>query len=148
MKNKIKISTLSIVCVLCASVAMPGFAASSVRALGGAGTYSSASSAAAAKADGTAGGGAINSVRAGSMRVNNVAGANTGAARSGSARATTTPRLSIGKYLSGSSAITGGSSISGANKPDAGSGSGNDLRERVAALEEFVDFRNSLLQRR
>lgn len=135
MRNELKISTLSIVCVLCASVVMPSFGASSVRALGGAGTYTSASGAAAAKSDG----GAINSVRAGSMRVNNVAGANTGATRSGSTRAASTPRLSIGKYLSGSSAISGGSSISGANKPGAGS-SGNDLRERVEELESFVGF--------
>ncbi|MBO5663121.1 MAG: hypothetical protein J6S12_04675 [Alphaproteobacteria bacterium] len=135
MRNELKISTLSIVCVLCASVAMPSFGASSVRALGGAGTYTSASGAAAAKSDG----GAINSVRAGSMRVNNVAGVNTGATRSGSTRAASTPRLSIGKYLSGSSAISGGSSISGANKPGAGS-SGNDLRERVEELESFVGF--------
>ena len=135
MRNELKISTLSIVCVLCASVAMPSFGASSVRALGGAGTYTSASGAAAAKSDG----GAINSVRAGSMRVNNVAGANTGATRSGSTRAASTPRLSIGKYLSGSSAISGGSSISGANKPGAGN-SGKDLRERVEELESFVGF--------
>ncbi len=135
MRNELKISTLSIVCVLCASVAMPSFGASSVRALGGAGTYTSASGAVAAKSDG----GAINSVRAGSMRVNNVAGANTGATRSGSTRAASTPRLSIGKYLSGSSAISGGSSISGANKPGAGN-SGNDLRERVEELESFVGF--------
>lgn len=135
MRNELKISTLSIVCVLCASVAMPSFGASSVRALGGAGTYTSASGAAAAKSDG----GAINSVRAGSMRVNNSAGVNTGATRSGSTRAASTPRLSIGKYLSGSSAISGGSSISGAHKPGAGS-SDNDLRERVEELESFVGF--------
>ncbi len=134
MRNKLKLSTLSIVCVLCASVAMPSLGASSVRALGGAGTYTSASGAAAAKADGV-----INTARAGSMRVNNVAGANVGAARSGSTRAASTPRLSIGKYLSGSSAISGGSSISGANKPGTGS-SGKDLRERVEELESFVGF--------
>lgn len=139
MKNELKISTLSIVCVLCASVVMPSFGASSVRSLGGAGTYTSASGAAAAKAGGSSAGDAINSVRAGSMRVNNVAGANAGATRSGSTRSASTPRLSIGKYLSGSSAISGGSSISGAHKPGAGS-SGGDLRERVEELESFVGF--------
>lgn len=137
MKNKLKISTLSIVCVLCVSVAMPVFAASSVRSLGGAGTYTSASNAAAAKAGGNAGGDAINSVRAGSMRVNNVAGATSGATRSGSTRAATTPRLSIGKYLSGSSAITGGSSISGAHKPGGG---GVPSDADVKYLEEFVGY--------
>lgn len=142
MKNELKISTLSIVCVLCASMALPSYGASSVRSLGGAGTYSSASSAATAKSSGNStGGGAINSVRAGSVRVNNAAGATGGATRSGSTRAATTPRLSIGKYLAGSSAVSGGSSISGSHKPDAGGGSsGSDLRQRVEALESFVDY--------
>lgn len=135
MKNKLKISTLSIVCALCTTVTGTAFGASSVRSLGGAGTYNGASSAAAAKSDG----GAINSVRAGSMRVNNVAGATSGATRAGSTRAATTPRLSIGKYLSGSSAISGGSSVSGSSKPGAGN-SGSDLRERVEELESFVGF--------
>ena len=142
MKNELKISTLSIVCVLCASVVLPSYGASSVRSLGGAGTYTSASSAATAKSGGgSAGNSAINSVRAGSVRVNNAAGATSGATRSGSTRAATTPRLSIGKYLAGSSAISGGSSISGSHKPDAGDGSsGSDLRQRVEALESFVDY--------
>lgn len=142
MKNELKISTLSIVCVLCASVVLPSYGASSVRSLGGTGTYTSASSAAAAKSGGAStGGSAINSVRAGSVRVNNTTGATSGATRSGSTRAATTPRLSIGKYLAGSSAISGGSSISGAAKPGAGDGSsGSDLRQRVEALESFVDY--------
>lgn len=108
MKNELKISTLSIVCVLCTAVAMPAFGVSSVRSLGGAGTYTSASSAAAAKSDKTSS--ATNSVRGGSMRVNNSASASRNATRSSSTRTATTPRLSIGKYLAGSSAISGGSS--------------------------------------
>ncbi len=108
MKNELKISTLSIVCVLCAAVAMPAFGASSVRSLGGAGTYASASSAAAAKSNQTSG--ATNSVRGGSMRVNSSASSAKNATRSSSTRTATTPRLSIGKYLAGSSAISGGSS--------------------------------------
>lgn len=142
MKNELKISTLSIVCVLCASMALPSYGASSVRSLGGAGTYSSASSAATAKSSGdSTGGGAINSVRAGSVRVNNVAGATGGATRSGSTRAATTPRLSIGKYLAGSSAVSGGSSISGSHKP--GKPSGGESSGEVADvtyLEEFVGY--------
>ncbi len=142
MKNELKISTLSIVCVLCASMALPSYGASSVRSLGGAGTYSSASSAATAKSSGdSAGGGAINSVRAGSVRVNNAAGATGGATRSGSTRAATTPRLSIGKYLAGSSAVSGGSSISGSHKPGGPSG-GESSGEAadVTYLEEFVGY--------
>ena len=142
MKNELKKSTLSIVCVLCASMALPSYGASSVRSLGGAGTYSSASSAATAKSSGNStGGGAINSVRAGSVRVNNAVGATGGATRSGSTRAATTPRLSIGKYLAGSSAISGGSSISGSHKP--GKPSGGESSGEVADvtyLEEFVGY--------
>jgi len=142
MKNELKISTLSIVCVLCASMALPSYGASSVRSLGGAGTYSSASSAATAKSSGdSTGGGAINSVRAGSVRVNNAAGATGGATRSGSTRAATTPRLSIGKYLAGSSAVSGGSSISGSHKPGRPSGGeGSGEAADVTYLEEFVGY--------
>ncbi len=139
MKNKMKFSTLSIVCVLGAAAVVPAFSASSVRSLGGAGTFSGASSAAAAKSDGDAGSGAINSVRAGSMRLNNVAGATSGATRSGSTRAATTPRLSIGKYLSGSSAISGGSSVSGSHAGKPGGGAGAPSGD-VKYLEEFVGY--------
>ena len=139
MKKELKISIMSVACVLCATVVIPAFSASSVRSLGGAGTYSGASSAAAAKSDGTVDSGAINSVRAGSMRVNNVAGATSGATRSGSTRAATTPRLSIGKYLSGSSAISGGASVSGSHAGKPGTGSGAPSGD-VKYLEEFVGY--------
>ena len=67
MKNELKISTLSIACVLCTAMAMPSFGAPAVRSLGGAGTYSSASSAAStgSKSASTA----KSTVRGGSMRV-------------------------------------------------------------------------------
>lgn len=139
MKNELKISILSIVCVLCASFALPSYGASSVRSLGGTGTYSSASSAAEAKSGGNSmGDGAINSVRAGSLRVNNVTGTTAaGATRTGATRAATTPRLSIGKYLAGSSAVSGGSSISGSHRPGNGGNGGN---ADVTYLEEFVGY--------
>lgn len=133
MNNKLKVSRITIVCTLCAMVAMPAFSASSVRSLGGAGTYNGTANAAVAKSGGDSAGVA----RAGSMRVNNVAGATSGAARAGSTRAATTPRLSIGKYLSGSSAISGGSSVSGshAGRPGVGAPAGD-----VKYLEEFVGY--------
>ena len=146
MKNELKISALSIVCVLCASVSLSAGAASSVRSLGGAGTYNGASSAVAAKTgDGSSAAGAIDAVRAGSVRVNNVA-AGSGAGRTGVTRTNTAPRLSIGKYLAGSSAVSGGSSVSGshAGKPGQGgtsggtSGDGADVD--VKYLEEFVGY--------
>lgn len=136
MKYDLKISTLSIVSVLCAAMTMPAFAASSVRSLGGVGTYSSASSAANAK---SGSGDATTTMRSGSMRVNSSGdkGAAATAGRVGSSRAATTPRLSIGKYLAGSSAISGGSS----NKVESGVASGSSVKslsKRVDKLEELV----------
>ena len=125
--------------MLCTLGAGAAFGAASVRSLGGAGTYNSVSSAVAAKTDGAMSGGAVNTARAGSLRVNNVGDVASGATRASSARASTTPRLSIGKYLSGSSAISGGSSVSGsgAHKPGVGGGSTD---ADVKYLEEFVGY--------
>lgn len=136
MKKDIKISVLSIVSVLCATVVMPSFAASSVRSLGGAGTYNSASSAANAKSNAKS-----NSARAGSLRV----GTDVSGSRVSSARGTSVPRLSIGKYLGGSSVISGGSSSRPIDPEQSGSGSGStgdigNLKDRVGALEQFVGY--------
>jgi|GEM_PF-6870472 len=112
MKKYTKISTISIVSVLCAVMVSPVLGASTVRALGGAGTYNSAASASASK-------NSVNAARAGTMRVGTtkrvskpVASTTTtsGTRVSGSTTATSgaTPgnRLSIGKYLGGSK-VTG-----------------------------------------
>lgn len=139
MKKELKISTLSIVCVLCTAMAMPAFGAASVRSLGGVGTYNGASSAASAKSG--SGSNAINSVRGGAMRVNS-SGKTTGT-RVSSTRSATTPRLSIGKYLAGSSALGGGSSITqsgGNNKPGSGSGDSGNLQTRIEVLEQFMGY--------
>ena len=132
MKKELKISTLSIVCVLCTTIAMPSFGASAVRSLGGVGTYSSASSAA---SSGTKSAGAsTNTVRAGSMRVNNTKSV-TGAEKAGTASATT-PRLSIGKYLSSVGATGKPSSGSGVINP--GQAGNNGVEGRVTALEKAL----------
>jgi len=149
MKSRVQISRLAVVCVLCTSAISGAFGAASVRSLGGAGTYSSASSAA---AGGGAPSGAINAVRAGSMRVAPSAG---GASASGSSnrgtattgRVATAPRLSIGKYLGGGTSVSGGSSIKN-QKPGSGvsnSGGGSmdpgiagALTDRVGELESQV----------
>ncbi len=139
MKKELKISTLSIVCVLCAAVVMPAFGAASVRSLGGVGTYNGTSSAASAKS--ATGSSAINSVRGGAMRVNS--SGKTAGARVSSTRSATTPRLSIGKYLAGSSALGGGSSITqsgGNNKPGSGSGNSGNLQTRIEVLEQFMGY--------
>lgn len=137
MKNDLKISILSIACVLCTSMAMPAFGASSVRSLGGAGTYSSASSAASVKsgsasaADKTTG-----SVRGGSVRVNSTSAKDTSGVRASSSRVSATPRLSIGKYLAGSSAVSGGSN----DKIDGELSDTGNLQQRIRILEEFMGF--------
>ena len=123
MKTHTKISTLAVVYALCAGVAMPTFAAPSVRALGGAGTYSSASSATQAKTGTASTAQKAETVRGGSLSVdsgtssagaktvtNKVSGTATGArgssARSASVRVPSSARLSIGKYLGGASVST------------------------------------------
>ncbi|MDW2958247.1 MAG: hypothetical protein R8M37_00320 [Alphaproteobacteria bacterium] len=138
MKKELKISTLSIACVLCTAMAAPAFGAASVRSLGGVGTYNGTSSAASAKS--SAGSSAINAVRGGAMRVNSTG--KTAGTRVSSTRSATTPRLSIGKYLAGSSAL-GSSSITqsgGNNKPGSGSGDTGDLQTRIEVLEQFTDY--------
>lgn len=144
MKNELKISTVSIVCVLCASVVSGANAASSVRSLGGAGTYSSAAS---ASQSGTSTGVA----RAGSVRVAPTTGKTTAVKPANSpstsaGRVAVSPRLSLGKYLGGSTAISGGSST----RPGGGTGGGStgggtidpglaaELNNRVNVLEDTV----------
>ena len=135
MKNELKISTLSIVCVLCTAVSIPSFGASAVRSLGGAGTYSSASSAASAGTD-TTRAAATNSVRGGSMRVSNAKPATASSStRTSATRASATPRLSIGKYLANVGA-TGSGVSSGTIKP--GQSAANGVEARVDRLEEAL----------
>ena len=139
MKTENKISKLAIVSALCAMIAVPSYAASSVRALGGSDTYNGTTSAANAKSGST---GSAGTMRAGSMRVNNAtSGTNT---RVTSSRTATSPRLSIGKYLGGSSVISGGSSSKPMNPGQSGvggpSGDVSELSNRVAALEQFTGY--------
>lgn len=128
MKNELKISTLSIACVLCTAMAMPSFGAPAVRSLGGAGTYSSASSAASTGSKSASA--AKSTVRGGSMRVGD-----TTTTSSTSTRAAASPRLSIGKYLASSSA-TSGKPSGGGNLGQAGQES--SWKPRVEALEAVL----------
>ncbi|MBQ7289791.1 MAG: hypothetical protein IJW84_02765 [Alphaproteobacteria bacterium] len=125
MKNELKISTLSIVCVLCTAMAMPSFGAPAVRSLGGAGTYSSASSAASTGSKSTST--AKSTVRGGSMRVGDAK-----PTTSTSTRAAASPRLSIGKYLGGVTTVGGSKPSSGGNLGQAG------VEQRVTKLEEVL----------
>ena len=125
MKTKFNILSASLVGIVCASIMTPLYAASSVRSLGGSGTYTGTSSVRANVASETSGS-AISTARAGSLRVDNAAGTRSTNAslRTPSTRSSTAPRLSIGKYLAGSSALAGGSS-----KPvvPGGASSGSDV---------------------
>ena len=152
MKHELKISRLAVVCVLCAAVS-GAYGASSVRSLGGSGTYTSA---AAAAEDGNSGGAA--SVRGGSLRVTPSSGVsgtttNISAGNTTGGRVATLPRLSIGHYLGGGTSVSGGSSIrpitpggstSGGGSSSGGSGgvSSDDLdalRGQVDQLERDIE---------
>lgn len=135
--KSVKISRLSVVCVLCAAGLSPVFAASSVRNLGGSGTYSSASNAAAARS----GSAAINSARAGSVRATTGSTAkavgSTGASAGSARTASNTARLSVGSYLQGGKTIQGGSSIKSQNPASSSSTSNNNNSNTV--IQEQVD---------
>lgn len=150
MKNDLKISTLAIICVLCTAVS-GAYAASSVRSLGGSGTYTSASSAATANSDSSSG---SSSVRGGSVRVNPTSGvsgtsATVSAGTTTSGRVATTPRLSIGQYLGSATSVSGGSSLRPQTPSDGTSSSGGDssldpdvaagLRQEVDQLQRDVE---------
>ncbi len=140
MKYETKISTISIVCALCATVSMPAFSAPAVRSLGGAGTYNGASNAATtrvASGDATA-------LRGGALRVNNTASSvnkkSTGV-KSGS-RVAATPRLSIGKYLGGSTTVKN-NGLGNGGMDNSLSGNNGNLQERIRVLEAFMGFSES-----
>ncbi len=137
MREGIKTSLVSIMCVVAASVAN---AAPTVRTIGGAGTYDSAAAAANATAAARAG-----SLRATGGYIRPTASVSTGAASTAAAPSTGTtmggsvstggatvgrvassPRLSIGKYIGAPKSI----STSG--------GAGSDLTGRVEQLETDV----------
>lgn len=143
MKNELKISTVSIICVLCASAVSGAYGASSVRSLGGAGTYTSAASA-------SQSGASTGVARAGSVRVTPTSGKTT-AVKPSNAPSTTsgrvsTPRLSLGKYLGGNTAISGGAStrpnpggsVGGGGTSTVDPGLAAELNNRVNVLEDTV----------
>lgn len=139
MKKDLKISTVAIVCVLCAAVSA-AHGASSVRTLGGAGTYSSAAAASGTStSSATARGGSVR-VTPTVNRVSSGAVNNSASAGVTTTRVATTPRLSIGKYLGGGTAVSGGSSIKPQNPGTSGGSSSGGVDPSVAAaLRSDVD---------
>jgi hypothetical protein len=144
MKTKFNILSASLVGIVCASIMTPSFAASSVRSLGGAGTFAGTSSVRSNTAASTSGS-AVSAARAGSIRINNGTSAkvNSGTSlRTPSTRSAAAPRLSIGKYLAGSSALGGGSSSGGnVNVGQSGVSSTEikEIKEGLAALEAEIE---------
>ena len=143
MKAKFNILSASLVGVVCASIMTPSFAASSVRSLGGTGTYTGTSSVRANTATATSGS-AVSAARAGSIRIGGGTTAtktNTGASlRTPSTRSATAPRLSIGKYLAGSSALGGSSTGGDINVGTSGITTDIEkIKEGMGLLKEEID---------
>lgn len=131
MTNKIVTSALTIVCVLCGGWVSGALAAPSVRALGGAGTYTGTTSASAARANGTT----TTSARAGSVRVTPAVKVSSSTTPRSSNTETKTSgsddqRMSIGKYL--------GPSVTGGTKVSTGGGTGT-TSEEFTGLVNTVD---------
>ena len=140
MKKTNKLSTISIACVACAAVSLPALGAAPVRSLGGAGVYSSAAS---AKTSGSAVKTATNANRGGTVRVNTASTA-APSLRSATARAAATPRLSIGKYLAGSTALNRVTSTVPSN-PGQDSSDNTEVMERIDELSANVSDNKTVL---
>ncbi|MCM1294640.1 MAG: hypothetical protein NC311_03700 [Muribaculaceae bacterium] len=146
MKNELKISTLTIVCVLCATAFSGAYGASTVRTLGGTGTYTSASAASASN---------TGVARAGAVRVTPSSGkavattkstATTSATSSAAGRVSTAPRLSLGKYL-GTTTVNrpnSGTSSSGTSNP--GLSGDKDYSQDIADLQKQIDDASKQLE--
>ncbi|MFQ6729855.1 MAG: hypothetical protein ACLRFK_02255 [Alphaproteobacteria bacterium] len=130
MKKEFKLVSASVIGLVCASLMTPSFAASSVRSLGGAGTYTGTTSASQA-ASATK---ATTAARAGSIRVDGSTRVNSGSSlRTPSTRSATAPRLSIGKYLSANSSVGTGGKIDAELSTNVG-----NLGNSVGKLDETV----------
>lgn len=140
MKKTNKLSTISIACVACAAVSLPALGAAPVRSLGGAGVYSSAAS---AKTSGSAVKTVTNANRGGTVRVN-AASTAAPSLRSSTARAAATPRLSIGKYLAGASALNKVTSVA-PGQPGQDSSDNTAVMERIDELSANVSDNKTVL---
>lgn len=144
MKNNIITSAITIMCVLCGGWISGAFAAPSVRALGGAGTYTGTTSAAAARTGGTT---ATTSARAGSVRVTPSVKVSTSTtprvSNSGTSVSTSDDqRMSIGKYLGPS--VTGGAKVSNGTGT-AASYTDADFDALAETVDDLVDQVDSLV---
>ena len=141
MRKDLKISTWAIVCVLCAATSVAD-AASSVRNLGGAGTYNSAAAATSGNVGGATG------VRGGSLRVSPSSdrlpsGTTNSSATTTNGRVATGQRLSIGKYLGTGTSVSGGSSIKRPTADSSSGGSGVTPGEANALRRDIENLKNA-----
>ena len=141
MRKDLKISTWAIVCVLCAATSVAD-AASSVRNLGGAGTYNSAAAATSGNVGGATG------VRSGSLRVSPSSdrlpsGTTNSSATTTNGRVATGQRLSIGKYLGTGTSVSGGSSIKRPTADSSSGGSGVTPGEANALRRDIENLKNA-----
>ncbi len=133
------ITRTSLISILCAVAVSPVFGASSVRSLGGRGTYIGTTSATSAKAggDATKTDTATSGTRTKTSMTTTSSGTRTGT-RVSTTRAASTPRLSLGKYLEKSS---GKVSVSQPIKPGQSATDTTELEGRISELETKVaDF--------
>ena len=137
-KHSLNISVVSILCVLCAVSIGDAFAAGSVRALGGTGTYDGTSAAATAT---TAARGAT-ATRAGSLRVSPSTTRSVSTATRTNANGTTTPteRLSIGKYLGGATSV----STTGSSGSDGSSATAGEIRQIKEDIQTLFNTTQTL----
>lgn len=137
-KHSLNISVVSILCVLCAVSIGDAFAAGSVRALGGTGTYDGTSAAATAT---TATRGAT-ATRAGSLRVSPSTTRSVSTATRTNANGTTTPteRLSIGKYLGGATSV----STTGSSGSDGSSATAGEIRQIKEDIQTLFNTTQTL----
>lgn len=148
MKSIAKTSLLSILCAVAVS---PVFGAASVRSLGGRGTYVGTTSAVSAKTGSTAAKTDATKTDATTSGTRTTSAVTTGATRTGvvgarlpSTRAASTPRLSLGKYLSKNSATGGAiSTIKPGQSTD--NSTSQDYENRFQELEDKIaDFESGV----
>ncbi|MBO7066701.1 MAG: hypothetical protein J6W40_03710 [Alphaproteobacteria bacterium] len=131
-KHTLNISVVSILCVLGAVSFSDAFAAGSVRALGGSGTYDGTTAAATRSGTTTA--------RVGSLRISPSTTRSISTATRTNTDGTTTPteRLSIGKYLGGATSVStsGGGSSSGGGSGEGGASAAeiNQINQNIQQL--------------
>ena len=128
---KIKTITFLVIALSCFFAPATSDAVMSIRSLGGAGTFNGTDAAKSVAQE--------NVARIGAMRIGDTTGG-----RGASARSASTSRLAIGKYLGGTSSVSGSAAVVKPVDPEQSgvtevSKDIKDLQNRVDKLEDFVE---------